>query len=157
MEKRFANKKKPTSSKKVYIDVNESNPDFTITTPSPDDLMYVEWGIELLKQGIDYANGYLRHLLTLNVAVIGIYITLVDKKMVDPILGKWIMGFFFMSLLISFFGTLPYQKKIYFRCPSDVKNMTDKTYRIKKVCIWLSSFTFFVGLLLLSLETLHFI
>lgn len=146
----FTENKESAPPQNVIIKVNKENKDYVVRSASPDNSMYVQWGIELHKGGIEFANGYLRHLLTLDVAVIGVYVTLVDKKMVDPNYGKLILGLFFLSLFVSFIGSLPTQKKINFRNPEQVKKMTEKTYFFKKVCIWLSSITFFVGLLALS-------
>ncbi|MEN6551312.1 MAG: hypothetical protein ABFC34_00335 [Methanobacterium sp.] len=145
------------TSKNVHIIIDETNPILVARTPTEDELMYAEWGVELLKKRIDFANEYLRHILTLNVAVIGLYITLVDKKMANLNFAKLILFFFFTSLFLSFLGLLPTEKVVCYLCPKEIKEMINKTYRKKTISIWLSSFTFFLGILLLSANVFNLI
>lgn len=122
--------------------------------PSKSDLKYIEWGFDLYKQRLDFANNYLQHLITLNVAIIGVYITFVDKKIVNFDFGKLIVLCFFLSLLISFGGSLPYDKKTCLDCPSQIKKVTEDSFNRKRICIWVSSISFFIGFVLLSLAVL---
>lgn len=123
--------------------------------PKAVDLKYIDWGWELHKKRLDFATELLRNLLTFDVAVIGIYIAFVDKKIIDLEFGKGILFFLFLSLIISFGGVLPYEKDIYLDCPAEIKEMTDSSFYRKRLSIWGSSISFFIGLLLLSLKVLN--
>ena len=123
--------------------------------PSKEDLEYISWGFEIFKKKLDFANEFLRQLITLNVAIIGICIALIEKNIINSGIGKSIAIVFFISLITSFLGALPYENKIYLDCPDDIKRMVENSFKWKRSCLWLASLLFFISFIILSLVLLQ--
>ena len=104
--------------------------------PTPEDEFFVEWGLETYKRNLTLANDILQRLVTLNGVLLGGSIAFYDEHIVPPTLKPVVLFCFFVSLVLSFFGMMPYEQKIDIRIPALVKEFKMRALRSKRRCLW---------------------
>ncbi len=106
--------------------------------PSEEDHFYLTWGRETLKNNLAFTNEVLRQLVTLNVSLLGGSIAFLDEKLIDPNFKKVVIILFFLSLVVSFIGMMPYQSTVDLRIPAKIKENRAKAFKWKRRCLWIA-------------------
>jgi hypothetical protein len=115
---------------------NDNNPQVG-KKPTTEDEFYLEWGKESLKNNINLANEILKQLITLSTALLGVSI-IFDKIVSDEILRIVVLSLFFISLVLSLLGILPYEKNVALNSPTEIKKFKRKALTQKRIYIWIS-------------------
>jgi hypothetical protein len=106
--------------------------------PTNEDDFYLDWGKESLKNNIKLSNDVLKQLITLSTALLGLSI-IYEKIVENEILRVIVMILFFLSLLLSLLGILPYEKKILLNSASQIKQHKVKALKHKRFYLWFSA------------------
>lgn len=99
--------------------------------PSEEEKFYVAWGYRTLTDTLPFLNEVLRQLVTLSSTLLGGSIAFLDDKMINLTLKKFVLIVFFATLIISFFGILPYNETFDVRKPSETKRYVDNVIKLK--------------------------
>ncbi|MDC8003728.1 hypothetical protein POV27_06675 [Aureisphaera galaxeae] len=127
----------------------EAKAEFPEGKPTTDEeLFYLEWGRESLKNGIALANSVLKQLLTTNTAILTIVLVFADRQVMSSDMKKPVVIAFLVALIISLFGFLPYEKKVILKSPSAIKAHKKKALRHKRIFLWLSATCMLVGFIM---------
>jgi hypothetical protein len=105
--------------------------------PTEDDLFYLDWGRESIKNNLKNTNDILKQLITISTAVLGLTIVFENIIKHDS-LRIVVLFLFFLSLIISFLGILPYGKKIQINSAEEIKEFKSKALKTKRLYIWFS-------------------
>lgn len=105
--------------------------------PSSNDDFYLDWGKESLKNNIKLANDILKQLITLSTALLGVSI-IYEKIVENENLRVVVLILFFLSLILSLLGILPYEKKVALNSASKIKEHKEKALKHKRIYLWLS-------------------
>ena len=99
--------------------------------PTDEDRFYLQWGRETIKNNIALVNDILKHLTTLNTALIGGSIVFIDQGVMHQGAKVAVIVIFFVALFISFLGLLPYQSNFSPKNISAIKNHKRKALTYK--------------------------
>lgn len=113
--------------------------------PTEDDKFYVSWGRESLKNNLTHANEVLRQLVTLNSALLGGSIAFVDPTIIAIPFKVGVIIAFFVSLILSFLGIMPYEGAPDLRKPKDIKQHKEDALKSKRCYLWSSGLLLGVG------------
>lgn len=116
--------------------------------PSKEDLFYIEWGRESVKNNIDNANTVLSKLLTLNTALIAGGAFFGSAKLSEgiPSLAPIL---FFIGLALAFIGIMPHESNINTISPSSIKYHKDCALLKKRLFMWTCAVSTGAGLFIL--------
>ncbi len=106
------------------------------TPPLEDEEFYVLWGRETLKNNLAFTNDVLRQLVTLNAVLLGGSIAFLDDSLVDSTFKKVIILLFFLSLVFSFVGMMPYGHSVDLRLPEDIRRHKEFAFKLKRYFLW---------------------
>lgn len=109
------------------------------TSPSAEDLFYLQWGQETIKKNIENAHGVLTQLLTLNTALIGGGVAFMKPESIS---STWLgisLFLFFMGLVFSFLGVLPHETKVNPISPSKIREHKESALQKKRGLMWSSA------------------
>lgn len=106
--------------------------------PSEDEEFYVLWGRETLKNNLAFTNDVLRQLVTLNTALLGGSIAFLDEKLISSTFKGGIVVLFFLSLITSFVGMMPYQHSVDLRLAEEIRQHKENAFRWKRYCLWVA-------------------
>ena len=112
--------------------------------PSTDDTFYTQWGRETLKNNIKLSNDILKQLITLSSALLGVSIIFDDIVKTDWVKILVLLSFF-TSLVVAFFGFLPFENKVNLNSPTDIKEHKKKALKCKRWYLWSSAGALTVG------------
>jgi hypothetical protein len=118
---------------------------------SEDDLFYISWGYETLKNNIKLCNDILKQLITISSALLGISI-IYEHIIVNEVLKILVFICFFNSLIVAFLGILPYKSIITTKAPAEIKTHKEKTLKSKLKHLWFSAISLMVGFLLIIIS-----
>lgn len=117
------------------------------------DLFYINWGRESIKENISLANELLKQLITLCIALLGVSL-IYDKILTYEFLRFAVICFFFLGLIISFLGVLPFEKKIDVLSPSKIREYHQIALKHKLKYIWIASAAIVMGFAIIIAELL---
>lgn len=117
------------------------------------DQFYIKWGKESIKENISLANGILKQLITLCTALLGVSI-IFDEILTHEFLRFSVVCFFFLGLIISFFGVLPFKRKIDILSPSTIREYHQKALKHKLIHLWIASAAIVIGFAVIIAELL---
>jgi len=112
--------------------------------PSEEDIFYVSWGRETVKNNITLANDILKQLITISSALLGI--TIIYERIIESgTLKVIVLLSFFSSLVVAFLGILPYEAKVQIAIPNDIKTHKTRALKHKSRFLWISAGLLIVG------------
>jgi hypothetical protein len=117
---------------------NRQNNPIQATSPSEEEEFYVAWGRETLKYNITFTNEVLRQLVTLNSTLLGGSIIFISDDFMNPAFKNFAIIFFFIALIFSFIGVMPYRGFVDLRIPEEIKKHKASTLRWKGYFLWTS-------------------
>ena len=121
------------------------------TPPTDDDTFYLEWGKETTKKNIESAHGVLTQFLTLNTALMGGSVAFFTQGSINKSLQLSALFCFFIGLLVSFLGVLPYESNVSPISPSEIKDHKEISLKRKRFFMWLTAVFTGAGLLCISI------
>lgn len=105
--------------------------------PTNEDEFYLNWGKESLKNNIKLSNEILKQIITLSTALLGL--TIIYEKIVSvEILRIIVLLLFFISLVVSLLGVLPFEGTISLNSPTEIKEFKRKVLKHKRIYLWIS-------------------
>lgn len=104
--------------------------------PTPEDEFYLEWGLESLKRNLTFANDILQRLVTLNGVLLGGSIAFYDEHILSATLKPIVLLCFFLSLVLSFLGMMPYERRVDIRMPGCIKQFKQRALQSKRNYLW---------------------
>lgn len=117
--------------------------------PTCEELFYIKWGRENLKDNIAVLNNVLRQFITLDTALLAALIAFFDKIEI----GKWIKVLSCMllmfSLAMALFGVIPRSSELDLRQPNSIKTHKDKVLIWKKRLMWISVSSFMLSFVII--------
>jgi hypothetical protein len=116
--------------------------------PTEEEEFYVQWGFETIKNNLKFLNEVLRQLVTLSATLLGGSIAFLDTSMIDARYKNAAVAFFFLSLLSSFLGILPYRGEINPLNPNSVKRHKEAAYKSKRFYLLLTELLLALGFLI---------
>lgn len=119
--------------------------------PTEDEIFYSTWGRETLKNNINLCNDILKQLITISSALLGVTL-IFDQIVVADTVRIFVTTSFFASLIISFIGLLPYERKVSLSTPEDIKDHKQKTLKHKRNYLWISACCLTIGFGLIIAE-----
>ncbi|MFQ5962659.1 MAG: hypothetical protein ACE5KZ_00060 [Candidatus Scalinduaceae bacterium] len=114
---------------------------------SKEDVFYVRWAQESIKNNIDTTNKVLGQLLNLNAVLLGGSIVFVDKDLMNEQFKVAVIFLFLISMIVAFLGNLPYEGKVYTDIPEEIKNHKARALKHKRFFLWFSSCIMLTGFL----------
>lgn len=121
--------------------------------PTEEEIFYITWGQETVKNNITLCNDILKQLITISSALLGVSI-IYDHIVTNETLKIFVLLSFFISLIVAFIGLLPYENKVRLDTPDDIKTHKRKALTHKRQYLWVSAFTIVVGFALILAELL---
>lgn len=125
--------------------------------PSAEDIFYQEWGLETLKDNIATLNSMFRLFITLETALLTLYLGFYDKLVLSPSWVKVIpAALVIVSFISSFIGIYPRATKGNLSIPEDMKTYKQKRAQFKGRILsfaWVTLILGFVSFLVLRLST----
>lgn len=125
--------------------------------PSAEDIFYQEWGLETLKDNIATLNSMFRLFITLETALLTLYLGFYDKLVLSPSWVKVIpAALVIVSFISSFIGIYPRATKVNLSIPEDMKTYKQKRAQFKGRILsfaWVTLILGFVSFLVLRLST----
>lgn len=101
--------------------------------PTEDELFYLDWGKETVKENISVINEMFKLFITLDASILSAYLAFYDKINISPIWLKTApLVFVTTSLIVSIIGIYPTAQKINLLVLTKSKN-TKKSEQNKKV------------------------
>ncbi|UFP95817.1 hypothetical protein [Gloeobacter morelensis] len=116
--------------------------------PTEDELFYVDWGKETIKQNLSFLNDVLRQLLTLNTALIGSSAVFFDESILGKDFKLAVIIVFMFSLFVCLVGVLPVETDVNPQAPGLVKEHKQKATKWKRCLLYISFSSFFLGFVL---------
>lgn len=113
--------------------------------PNEDDIFYISWGRESLKNNLVFANEVLRQLVTLNSALLGGSIAFLDETIIAVSFKVWVIVAFFLSLIMSFVGMMPYEGSVDLRIPKQIKQHKEDALKSKRCYLWIAGILLGIG------------
>lgn len=117
--------------------------------PSSEDLFYIEWGRETLKNSIKVLNGVLSQFITLDTALLAALIGFFNKIGANTWVKVLSGAFLMVSLVIALIGQIPTGKVIDLRMPLLIKEYKSGIIARKKLLMWLSFSTLLLSFLII--------
>src|ERR1043165_5944762 len=98
--------------------------------PTEEEVFYIAWGRETIKNNISLCNDILKQLITLSSALLSV--TLIFEGIVTNERWKALVAFtFFCSLIVAFIGLLPYERKVQLHTPEEIKKHKQQALKSK--------------------------
>jgi len=116
--------------------------------PDPEDVFFFELGEEIFKRNIPFLNEILKQLVTMSIALSGGSLMFLDKSVCDPTLKLAASVMFFVALISSFVGVLPYRDSVRRSDPDAIKENVKKATEWKNGFVWAASIFIGLGLIL---------
>jgi len=104
--------------------------------PSDEELLYIQWVRETLKNNINLANDVLKQLLTLNTALLGGSVLFLAQNMMPGFIRFFAILSFFAALIVSFLGVLPYEAHLDIKNVMAIRNHKKRTLDHKRKFLW---------------------
>lgn len=111
---------------------------------SEEQKFYINWGQETVKNNIKLSNDILKQLISLNSAILGFSI-IFDTIVLDKTFEIIVLFTFFLSLIVSLIGLLPYEKKVNLDTPEEIKVHKNNALNHKRKFLWISAFLMLAG------------
>lgn len=126
---------------------NSKNKPIEVTAPSEEEEFYITWGRETLKNNLTFANEVLRQLVTINASLLGGSIILLSSNLIDSIFKAFAILFFFVALIFSFIGMMPYEGSVDLRKPDEIRDHKTSALNRKRFFLWSSGILTALGFL----------
>ncbi len=146
------------------MDIGESliEPDVEMLeseAPSREDLFYVEWGRETLKENIPVLNDVFKLFITLDTLLLSIYWGLYGRT-TGVYLSIWEAvlpaGLVTLSLIVALMGIYPFPMRVNLAVPQLIKEYKERRVRFKSICLAISSIALVVGfIVLIGVKIVH--
>ncbi len=124
---------------------------FQGTPVSDEDSFFFNWAKESIKENVKLANDILKQLITLCTTLLGISI-IFEKIVLHEQFRLLVICSFFIGLIISFIGVLPFEKKVDILSPSEIRDYQERALRHKLRYLWASSISLVVGFAIIIAE-----
>jgi hypothetical protein len=121
--------------------------------PTEEEIFYITWGQETVKNNITLCNDILKQLITISSALLGVNI-IYDNIVSSETLKIFVLLSFFVSLIVAFIGLLPYENNVRLDTPDDIKIHKRQALKHKRQYLWVSAMTIVVGFALILGELL---
>jgi hypothetical protein len=108
---------------------------------------YIAWAQETQKRNMIYANEVLRSLMTLSATLLGGSIAFLQKELIEPRCRWFAIGFFMGALVLSMYGSLPYEGSVHPSMPKAIEKHKFNAYQFKATLILGAAILLFLGLL----------
>jgi hypothetical protein len=122
--------------------------------PTEKDEFYLSWGREMIKNEFNLSNELLKQQISLSLGILAASFVFENLKD-SSYLKSWILFSFFLALLISFVGVMPFRRdNIWLDSPDDIETFKKDALFYKRICYISSAVCLLVGLLLLMIKTI---
>jgi len=121
--------------------------------PTEEDLFYISWGYETVKNNIALCNDILKQIITLSSALLGVSI-IYDHIVSNETLKIFVLLSFFISLIIALIGLLPYENNVSLDTPEEIKTHKRTALTHKRRYLWSSAMFIVIGFALIIAELL---
>lgn len=101
---------------------------------SRESVFYSDWALETFKGNLAFANDVLRQLMGLSMALLGGSIAFLDT--IHPTAKLFANLFFFLALIVSFWGMMPFSGKISPHVPALIREHKQAALRSKLCKLW---------------------
>ena len=116
--------------------------------PTQEELFYIDWGYETLKNNLSTLNEIFKVLIVLNTSLVSAYLLLYDRiTSQNACVKNLALVFIFFSLISSLIGIYPYGRKVNIDDPGAVKEFKLNKLSVKKVFLWVSFSGLILGLI----------
>jgi hypothetical protein len=116
--------------------------------PTEEEVFYVEWGFETIKNNLKFLNEVLRQLVTLSATLLGGSIAFLDATLIGAKVKNAAVAVFFLALIVSFLGILPHRGEIDPQNANSVKRHKDTVYKWKSFYLLLTEIFLALGFLI---------
>jgi hypothetical protein len=107
---------------------------------------YADLGDEIIRQNHKQLNDTIKQLLTYSTSLASGGLVFLN----DAIVGKsWrlaAVSFFFVAMIVTLLGVLPYSAHVTRRCPSEVKDALERGNALKDGVVWFAAIFIVLGL-----------
>lgn len=112
--------------------------------PTEEEMFYINWGRETVKNNITLCNDILKQLITLSSALLGV--TIIFEKIVsEEVFKAFVLLSFFTSLVVAFLGVLPFENNVNIDTPEEIKAHKQKALAHKRRYLWISATCLVLG------------
>ncbi len=112
--------------------------------PSPEEVFYLQWGREALKNNINLLNDVLRQLVTLDTALLAALIGFLHEIQIPEWSKAIVLSSVSISLLLAFIGVLPYRAEVDLRKPEHIRVHKEKALSYKRRFLTVAAIFFFL-------------
>jgi hypothetical protein len=116
--------------------------------PSEDELFYIAWARESLKNNINLCNDILKQTISIGSALLGM--TLIFDKVISE---SWKIPVIFVSivsLIVAFAGVFPFRSEVHIDNPEEIKIHKEKTLKRKRIYLIVSAGFLLMGFLVIA-------
>lgn len=121
--------------------------------PTEKDLFYLNWGLEIVKNQFNVANEVLKQQISICITLLGVSVVFDDLFNDNNKLKLLVVIIFFIGLIISFFGLIPFERKnVWLDSPSDIEDFQKEAVAYKRKCYLFAGISIFVGIFLVVVQ-----
>lgn len=122
--------------------------------PSEEEMFYVAWGDDLIKDTINAINQSLRQLVTLSTALLAGVVAFFDKGAIPHGAMVAAMILLLASLTAGLIGSIPFSMEVGRRVPAEICQAIQEGLAWKNLCLRFSAWPMLLGIALLCLAIL---
>jgi hypothetical protein len=135
----------------------ESEDDIVIVVqsrkPTEKDEFYLSWGRELVKNEFNLSNDLLKQQITLSLGILAVSFIFENLFKESHALKSFTLLSFFLSLLISFVGVMPFTRQdVWLDSPDDIETFKKDALKYKRNCYKSSAVFIIVGIGLIMIN-----
>jgi len=121
--------------------------------PSMEDIFYLEWGKETLKENISILNDTFKLFITLDTILLSAYLGFYEKVLENLPSLSWQTIIpalcVIISLTTSLIGIYPFPKSVNLSAPQEIKKYKEIRLKFKSICLMVAAFTLVCGFIVL--------
>ncbi len=123
--------------------------------PSLREEFYLSWGIELVKNQLNFINELLKLQVAICIGILAASFIFEEIFEGNPFFRNIALVCFCLSLLSAFVGILPYSRQgVNLDCPEEIEDYTNDAIRYKENCYMIAGVSIIVGIFVIVLTTI---